>query len=370
VREVDPAGPSKAWSNPAGKGLARSVDATDALFRALWAKDEAQVERALSKGADPQAQNREGRSALTLACMLGAEASVGLLLQAGASPSERDAQNRTPLDMAAMKGSLPCVEALLASGALADGSADEDGLGWEWTPLGFALSESRVEVARALAKAGAKLDRLGSLGQTAVHAAAKNGWSSALRALLDAGAPMEMFNGSGKTPLMCAAVSGAVEAARALIQAGAQLDARGSDGWSAACWAAHQNHDALIELLGGAGADLNAPSARGEAPLTIAARFGSVQALKALLALGASLEAKGARWAALAAAQAQQTPCLILLAAAGANLDLVDENGASARKAVAAWRGPERLAVFAAVEEAAISAQIQAAASPSARGRL
>jgi len=108
----------------------------------------------LGAGADVHAGTRIGRyTALHMAGEVGAGEVVALLLDAGADPMARVdvAGSPTPLHFAAASGSVLAVEALLGAGA--DANATEKS--WGQTPLLFAASKGRTEAVRSLLAAGA-----------------------------------------------------------------------------------------------------------------------------------------------------------------------------------------------------------------------
>ncbi len=108
----------------------------------------------LDAGADVHAGTRIGYyTALHMAGEVGAGEVVALLLDAGADPMARVdvAGSPTPLHFAAASGSVRAVEALLDAGA--DANATEES--WGQTPLIFAASKGRTEAVRSLLAAGA-----------------------------------------------------------------------------------------------------------------------------------------------------------------------------------------------------------------------
>ncbi len=108
----------------------------------------------LGAGADVHAGTRIGHyTALHMAGEVGAGEVVALLLEAGADPMARvvGAGSPTALHFAAASGSVLAVDALLGAGA--DVNATEES--WGQTPLIFAASKGRTEAVRALMAAGA-----------------------------------------------------------------------------------------------------------------------------------------------------------------------------------------------------------------------
>ena len=99
-------------------GAASAQDPGDELRRAASAGDVAKVRALLDAGADPNAGNRYGATALSFACDKGHTEVVKLLLERGAKIDVTDSfYNSTPIVWAAMKGHAEVVGALLAKGA-------------------------------------------------------------------------------------------------------------------------------------------------------------------------------------------------------------------------------------------------------------
>lgn len=141
--------------------LARGADVNaaqgDGMTALHWSArngDPSLVRLLLDAGADVHAGTRIGRyTALHMAGEVGAGEVVALLLAAGADPMARVdvAGSPTPLHFAAASGSVRAVEALVGAGA--DANATEES--WGQTPLIFAASKGRTEAVRSLLAAGA-----------------------------------------------------------------------------------------------------------------------------------------------------------------------------------------------------------------------
>ena len=94
---------------------------------------------------------------------------VDLMISRGADLDRADENGRTPLALASIGGDIGVVRALLASGA--DASA-RDRCGW--TPLHFAAATGRADIVDALADAGADpCARTGDTGDTVLSCAVK-----------------------------------------------------------------------------------------------------------------------------------------------------------------------------------------------------
>lgn len=95
------------------------------LHRAAAGGRADEIEAALAAGADVNAVDGQGQTALHVAAAHASVGAVQVLLSHGADPDAADAGGRTPLCAAAASGALQAVRALLAAGAdpsLEDGS--------------------------------------------------------------------------------------------------------------------------------------------------------------------------------------------------------------------------------------------------------
>ena len=129
-------------------------DGMTALHWSARNGDAALARTLLDAGANVQAGTRIGRyTALHMAGEVGAGDVVEVLLGAGADPSARvvGAGSPTPLHFAAASGNVRAVGALVAAGA--DVNAAEES--WGQTPLIFAAARGRTGAVRALLAAGA-----------------------------------------------------------------------------------------------------------------------------------------------------------------------------------------------------------------------
>ncbi|HEY7791226.1 MAG TPA: ankyrin repeat domain-containing protein [Vicinamibacterales bacterium] len=155
------------------------------LADAAMQKDQAAVEALLKQGADANASQGDGMTALHWAAMNGDAGMARMLLYAGANP---EAATRvglyTPLDLAAKNGEADVTAALLEGGANAS-HVDAHGT----TPLMFAAASGNPAVVTALIQAGADVNAKEAFrGETALMFAAAAGRTDALKALLAHGA--------------------------------------------------------------------------------------------------------------------------------------------------------------------------------------
>ncbi len=149
-------------------------------------------------------------------------AAVAKLLAQGADVNARQPDGATALHWAVHNDDLATVQRLLAAGA--DARAAND---YGATPVWLAATNGNAAVVAALLDAGADPNAALESGETVLMAAARTGTPAAIAALLDAGADIEAAQTSrGQTALMWAVAENRLEAARLLLERGADVHAR------------------------------------------------------------------------------------------------------------------------------------------------
>ncbi len=234
---------------------------------------------------------------------------VRQLLERGADPNAPDTLGRTAVHRAADGGAARTLETLLANGGGAD-ARDDDGN----TPLHWAasirdttkvLEGKSVASLRVLLEGGADPNVANRDGDTPLHVAARDhGGSPGLELLLRAGADPNEANRWGNTPLHAAVGPHgrqSAEAVRALTDAGADPEAVNRDGLTPLLFFARNgtNTGEIAALLLRAGADPDRKAPNGDTPLHIAVdkapSSGEAEVVDALLAGGADPCVKDAR---------------------------------------------------------------------------
>lgn len=205
---------------------AAQADGMTALHWAVYRNEPDTVELLLHAGADVTAENRYGVTPLSLACLNGDSAIVESLLTAGADPNAALPGGETVLMTAARTGKLGPVQALLASGADVDAKEQNGQAACMW-----AAAEGHVEVVDALLEAGADFRTPLKSGFTPLFFAVRGGHAEVVQRLLQAGVdvdeamqPKSSFNRSpekGMSALSLAIENGHFELALRLIEAGA-----------------------------------------------------------------------------------------------------------------------------------------------------
>lgn len=148
---------------------------------------------------------------------------VRVLLRQGADANAAQRDGMTALHWAAMNGDSAVAQMLLYAGARTD-LITRNG---SYTPLHLAAKGGYGGIVRALVRAGADASRpTTSGGATPLHFAVGSGDVDAVTALLDAGAKVDAPEGAfEQTPLMWAAAYNRVAALEALIARGANVRA-------------------------------------------------------------------------------------------------------------------------------------------------
>jgi ankyrin repeat protein len=175
---------------------------------------------ALLLGAWSPPQNE---SSVAEAAMRGDTARVRQLLKNGADVNAAQGDGMTALHWAAARGDASQVNMLVYAGARLEAQTRNG----NYTPLHLAAKGGRVAALKALLKAGANANAATTAGgTTALHFAAGMGSTESIEALLDAKVPVDIREGAwGQTPLMWAANYDRVDAVKLLLAKGADIKA-------------------------------------------------------------------------------------------------------------------------------------------------
>lgn len=287
------------------------------LFEPIRARDAAAFAAALAAGADVDARLGGGRGPTPLmwAASAGRADFVDRLLEAGAQIDAVDQTGDSAINYAAFRGRPDAVAALLAAGAdttiRGHGNAAEIAARrGHQDVLALVLDARRETPARSAAEGALEaaliandaatvtaltrhLDPGGArdwAGRPALHAAARAGSVEAMEALIAAGAPVDAVDFIGYTALMEAAREGRTEAVETLLAAGADVDHAGGEHalrLTALHLAATANRADTVRALLDAGAEIDPIGVMGASPLLWALYEGAREAALVLAEAGA-----------------------------------------------------------------------------------
>ena len=224
---------------------AADTDGTTALHWASYRDDLEMTDLLLGAGAKVNAANDLGATPLWAACQNGSEALVRRLLAAGANPNARLLRGETPLMVAARSGNPVVVELLAAKGANINARATRG-----QTALMWAVAQKQPQVLNVLLAHGADIHaRSDTWGE--VMAVSPHGYLDYNRSIPH----------GNDTALMFAARVGDLASAKLLVSAGANVNDEDAWGVSAVVLAAHSGFTELVEFLLEKGANVNADKA-------------------------------------------------------------------------------------------------------------
>ncbi|KAK3257974.1 hypothetical protein CYMTET_32958 [Cymbomonas tetramitiformis] len=249
------------------------------------------------KGAEVDAEDGEGRTALTVALAFGQEAAARALLEAGAGVNAGAGQR--PLHAAAEKGMVEMLSnraqkvELVGSARVMTLHEGEDctliavgadvNAGKGQRALHLAAKNGLHEAVRQLLEAGAELGRADDdedgEGRTALTVALAFRQKAAAGALLEVGAGVNA--GTGQRPLHAAAMKGMEEMVRELVEKSTEVDAEDGERRTALTVALAFGQEAAARALLEAGAGVNAGT--GRRPLHMAAERGLVEMVRELV---------------------------------------------------------------------------------------
>jgi ankyrin repeat protein len=241
---------------------AKEADGTTALHWAADRDDLAIADLLIKAGADVKAVNRYGMNPLLVACNNGSAALVERLLKAGADPNSALPEGETALMTAARAGKAEVIRALYRAGA--DVNAKES---WHHqTALMWAAGNNNPAAIEMLKEVGADLNGRSEGGFTALLFAARDGRLEAAKMLLKLGAnvndTIQPLNVEKAAPRMGFGNGNVVE----VYNRTAGARPAGPEGTSALVLAIENIHFELAKYLVEQGADANA-AAQGWTPL-------------------------------------------------------------------------------------------------------
>lgn len=197
------------------------------------------------RGADLEATGDWGRTPLVLMTReVGNPELAALLLDHGADIDARDRYGATALHLAAWRGFADLVDLLLDRGAALPTDKDE-----VRSDLSHAAERGLDRYFLELVAHGAPLDGAGETGGTLLHTAASGGSPGIVGILLERGLSFTAVDVFGWTPLHHACFKNRRDVAELLLERGARAGARTLSGWSACNLATSEGHGELADVL-------------------------------------------------------------------------------------------------------------------------
>jgi len=215
------------------------------------------VKLLLEAGADIEAMDQEGLTALMNAAENGTESTVAMLIQHGAQVDAASNAGFTPLIVAAAGGHSKACALLLDKDPTIISKTHSEGV----DALMYAAAGGHAETVKLLLERGADPKRLHAHGGSAFMEAATFGSVDVMKILIQAGADPLLIDDDGVTALMSAASQGKFDATTFL--AGPEyfgttyLDLAADSGGTAMMFAAAGGHLDCVKLLVEKGADVN-----------------------------------------------------------------------------------------------------------------
>ncbi|KAJ0313079.1 hypothetical protein COL5a_003929 [Colletotrichum fioriniae] len=267
-------------------------------------------------GADVNAVDTLGCSAVHYAAMSAKDDTLEVLIRAGGEVDRRDLGTRTPLIAAVQNYRFNAIEKLLEYGADLEARLQNGR-----TALHVAISMRSSPMTEFLSDQGAYLDRRVN-EHTALTYAISTACPDIAEVLIGAGADVNLPSSKGNFPLLAAASAGDLLTMKLLLSRGANFDATGSEGYLPIHMAAHKNRVEVLQLLFKAGSQIDPTTEHGETPLTIAMHLGCFEAAQYLIEVGAEVDhsAPGAERIICQALKAGNTRIAMALIRGGADL--------------------------------------------------
>ena len=178
---------------------------------------------------------------------------IKLLISSGANVNAADRKGETALWLAARSGHLSTTKLLLESGASVNTMDCSDK-----SALFIAVKNSHIATAKLLLESGANVNAADRNHETALYCAAKNGCLSLTELLLESGANVHVANKVGGTAVTIAALSGHANIVKALVESGANVNVRDNQSDTPLIFSCDHYEPATVETLIQSGADVNA----------------------------------------------------------------------------------------------------------------
>jgi len=209
----------------------------------------------LTKGADVNARDNSGKTALHRLAYRGNRRIAELLILYGADTNAKDNGGFTPLTLARDKRQRDLVLLLEKEGARAEsmGRAKERSTAIDASDFYKAIEKNDIEGVKKYITMGYDINAKG-LGATPLHRAAYNDHHLIAELLILNGADVDICDDSLETPLHWAAAEGSEKVAEVLLSNDAVVDIKNGMGETPLRIARKRGHQSVAEMLASAGA--------------------------------------------------------------------------------------------------------------------
>jgi ankyrin repeat protein len=264
-------------------------DANKQLMNTALSGNIERVRQFLSIGADVNARDNRGITALHIAAQKGFADMVNELLKKGSDVNVAF-NGETALHVASAKGHTDIVKALLEKKTNVNVKSNEG-----MTALGMASQSGHTDVVKALLEKGADVNAKANDSRTALFQASQNGHTEVVKALLEKRSDMNVKANDGATALYAASQEGHAAVVRILLEKGADVNAKDNDSVTSLYMASQNGHTNIVTMLLEKGADVNAKVNDGMTALMVASWKGHADIVKELLKKGADVNAMTAK---------------------------------------------------------------------------
>jgi hypothetical protein len=215
-------------------------------FFYLFSRDADTVRDLLKQNVDWLLQkDKSGWTPLHWCCFLKRDELLKWMIRNGSKLESGEAGAMEPIHVAAAWYKMSGISAMIEAGCAVD-IVGPNG----WTPLLFAASVGKQETVEQLIIRGANVNHKDSLGRTALHLAAQNGYADIVLVLLEKGCERNLPETKfGRTPLHLAAQYGHGSVVNLLLNNQADLKAKDAAGKTAAQLAEEAGHSLLVQAI-------------------------------------------------------------------------------------------------------------------------
>ncbi|CAD7695107.1 unnamed protein product [Ostreobium quekettii] len=239
---------SELLMNSADPNAIGTFDGSTALFFGTARNDIEMINLLLGGGADPNYQDVDGFTAISIAVRFEFPVAARTLVEGGADAGHVSTNGTTPLMEAAALGNTRLVDVIIQAGADVDVGSDNG-----TSALSLASGNGHASVVRQLLQSGATINGKSLSALTPLISASFGSHTSVVRLLLNEGADPNRTDVFGQTALHYSTLSlvvGSQLIATALLDTGVDVNVQDDAGLTPLMWTAwHGNIDTMKVLL-------------------------------------------------------------------------------------------------------------------------